>query len=84
MCPQGLCVGYKLMPSPKGSVRCAQLLMRIAGYAPAQRQGSALHPCWIPCTKCRRSSGRQSGNWARRGELQTSLAEVAGSIGRRC
>ena len=26
----------------------------------------------------------QSGNWARRGELQISLAVVAGSIGRRC
>jgi hypothetical protein len=49
-----------MMPSPKGSVRCAQLFMRIAGYAPAQRQGSALHPCWIPGTACRGSSGHKA------------------------
>lgn len=29
----------------------------VAGYAPAQRQGSALHPCRIPCTPCRGSNG---------------------------
>lgn len=46
-----------MMPSPKGSVRCAQLFMRIAGCAPAQRQGSALHPCSIPSTLWRGSSG---------------------------
>ena len=61
-CPQGRCVGYKMMPSPKGSVRFAQLLMRIAGYAPAQRQGSALHPCWMPCTACRASNGHKAAN----------------------
>lgn len=31
--------------------------VHIAGYAPAQRQGSALHPCGIPCTPCRGSCG---------------------------
>ena len=31
--------------------------VHIAGYAPAQRQGSALHPCRIPCTPCRGFGG---------------------------
>lgn len=37
-------VGNQMMPSPKGSVRCAQLSVTIAGCAPARRQGRALHP----------------------------------------
>ena len=32
----------------------------VAGCAPAKRQGSALHPCWIPCTPCRVSSGHKA------------------------
>ena len=34
--------------------------VHIAGYAPAQRQGSALHPCLIPSTSCRGSSGHKA------------------------
>lgn len=43
-CPQGKCVGYMMMPSPKGSARFAQFSRESRAARPHQRQGSALHP----------------------------------------
>jgi len=50
--------------APGGSARCAQFFT-FAGYSPAPRQGSALHPCCFACTLCWRSSGAKAGNRAR-------------------
>ena len=50
--------------APRGSARSARFFT-FAGYSPAPRQGSALHPCCLACTMCWRSSKAKAGYQAR-------------------
>lgn len=83
MCTVRSACWVHIMPSPKGSVRCAQLSIQVAGYAPAQRQGSALHPRWMSVTPVPEIQPTKSGNWARRGEFENSRSAHAGIVRRR-
>lgn len=68
-CPQGQCVGYMMMPSPKGSVRYAQLFMTERGLRARPAAGQCPAPMLDTQHYVPGIQRAQSGNRARRGEL---------------